>query len=102
MIDRPLPRREYDKHSLELSGACAFCASSQKLVIKEYTHWTWVFAAFPYRKFHTLLVPKRHITRLTELHPEELDEMQKILGAVEAQYLASNLVHTTSPYGDQL
>ncbi len=47
-------------------------------------------------------MPKRHITRLTELHPEELDEMQKILGAVEAQYLASNLVHTTSPYGDQL
>lgn len=60
-MSKPSPRTEYRKHIDALVGGCAFCADQEDFVIKKYTHWDWVFAAFPYRKYHTMLVPSRHI-----------------------------------------
>ena len=76
-ITKPLPREEYKKHLKDLNGGCAFCIMSPELTINEYSFWNWVFAAFPYRKYHTLLISKRHVVRFSELKKEELKHIVK-------------------------
>lgn len=57
---------------------------------------------FPYRKFHTMLIPKRHIAKFEELEASEILEMHEIFKEIESYYLKSRIVGDNSLYGDQL
>jgi diadenosine tetraphosphate (Ap4A) HIT family hydrolase len=92
----------YDRHVAELNGACAFCAMSADLDVGEYPLWKWVFAAFPYRKYHTLLVPKRHVEDFSELTPEELAGLSELTSRVERAYRESGIVGEKPALGGHL
>ena len=70
-------------------------ASGERTVI-ENKDWIAVvpyWAAWP---FETLLLPKRHITRITELYPEERFTLAAILKQLTIKY--DNLFQTSFPY----
>ncbi|MFZ3043518.1 MAG: HIT domain-containing protein [Minisyncoccia bacterium] len=101
-ITRPLPREEYREHLDELGGQCAFCATPAALNIREYPNWIFAYAAFPYRKYHTLLISKRHVVHFSELSPEELVELAKIIQDIEELYKASGVIGAQSDLGNQM
>jgi diadenosine tetraphosphate (Ap4A) HIT family hydrolase len=101
-IEAPKRRSEYEKHLEHLAGECAFCKMSPELNIREYKSWTWTFAAFPYRKYHTLIIPRRHILSFSQLNPDEINELQTIIEDIEADYQESGIVGKHSEFGDQL
>ncbi|MBN2505794.1 MAG: HIT family protein [Verrucomicrobia bacterium] len=71
---------------------CPFCHVPPERVLLE-TGTTLAFLdAYPVTEGHTLVIPKRHVTSIFELSPEEL-------GALWAQVAAARhwLVHTYSP-----
>ncbi len=100
-MKHPLPRKEYAKHLKSLKGVCAFCSDRDSLLIKKFRHWGWYFAAFPYRKYHTLLVSKRHVTEFTELRAAELSELKLAIKHIETHYRAKGIVSASSRFGDQ-
>lgn len=102
MKGRLLPRGQYEKHLNDLNGACAFCTMTDDLNIKAYENWVLAYAAYPYRKYHVLLISKRHITNLCELTPEELTEFARITEDVNKMYEEAGIVGVNSKYGDQL
>lgn len=88
-----LPARDgYDRFVEELDGACAFCTMTSNLDIRKFAAWTWVYAAFPYRRFHTLLVPTRHVERLSELTPDEMAGLQEAQAYAEDAYASAGIV----------
>jgi diadenosine tetraphosphate (Ap4A) HIT family hydrolase len=101
-MNKPAPRLEYRKHIDSLAGSCAFCADQEGLIIKKFIHWDWVFAAFPYRKYHTILVPRRHIINFFDLEESELLEFILIIKEVEDVYKKSGIVSRESLFGDQM
>jgi diadenosine tetraphosphate (Ap4A) HIT family hydrolase len=101
-INKLLPRSEYDQHLMALKGQCTFCKMSDDLNIKKYQHWTFVYAAFPYRKYHTLLISKRHIIQFSDLVPEELAELSSITQEIIQIYRKSGVVAEDSEFGDQV
>jgi|GEM_PF-1482331 len=92
----------YDEHVRSLAGACAFCRMAEHLDIERLAAWTWVYAAFPYRRYHTLLVPKRHVTRFSELRSEELSELVEAVALAEERYLAAGIVGEPPAAGGHL
>lgn len=75
---------------------------SDDLTIKKYGQWVLVYAQFPYRKYHTLLIPKRHVTHFSELDTKELTEFASITEDVEKMYRESGVIGDTSIYGEHL
>lgn len=102
MVNTPQPREKYQSHLNKLDGACAFCSMGVALNIREYELWTWVYAAFPYRKYHTLVVPKRHIVTFSDLDQAELAELKVVLKGAATVYAETGLVKEGSLFGDQL
>ncbi len=101
-MDKPQPREEYKNHLSKLEDRCAFCEMSPDLNIKEYKYWIWAFSAFPYRKQHTLLIPKRHILRFSDLLENEILELKKISEDLEVSYRKSKIISEKSEFGDQI
>lgn len=101
-ITLPLARTHYKKHREELGDQCAFCTMSADLTIYSLEHWLWVFAAFPYGKYHTILIPKRHILNFSDLKPEEFLELKQMIAEVERRYRKSGVISSSSTFGDQL
>jgi diadenosine tetraphosphate (Ap4A) HIT family hydrolase len=99
---KPKPRSEYASHLKSLNGKCAFCRTDDELGIQNFDHWDWKFAAFPYRKLHTLIIPRRHVDDFSELHTHELTELTIVLKRIEQIYRNKGVISETSPYGDQL
>ena len=102
MISKPLPRGGYKQHLERLGKNCAFCGEKDSLSIKEYKNWTLAYAAFPYRKYHTLIFSKRHVTQFSELGNEELTELGHITKEVNQMYTKSGIIGEHSKFGDQL
>lgn len=102
MLDKPLPRSAYKQHLEHLGDACAFCSRADALGIEEYENWVWAYSAFPYRKYHTLLISKRHIVQFSELSAKELEELTRITKGITQLYKDAEIVSKTSTLGDQL
>ena len=77
---------------VNIQTGCAFCAfkKSDQQVIKSYRNFFEVENIFPYSLWdssevveHIMLVPKRHITSLAELTPEESTQYMKIISQKE-------------------
>lgn len=78
---RLLSRSEYEQWLKQLpSNYCAFCQwEPNQYVLKEGVHWLWIANLAPYWRYHTMLVPKRHVIRLTDLTVTETGEMYEML-----------------------
>ena len=102
MSSRPQSRDQYKKHLERLGDACAFCSMSKELQISEHQYWVLVYAAFPYRKYHSLLISKRHVISLAELEADELTELATVTSEIHKMYRVSGVVAEDSPFGNQL
>jgi diadenosine tetraphosphate (Ap4A) HIT family hydrolase len=85
-------QKRYKKHMAKASGACDFCAFTAKSsqVIKEYPNFWLVTNIFGYDvwdsqgiKEHLLLVPKKHVKKLSQLSPNASKEYIKLIGQFE-------------------
>lgn len=98
------PRTEYRGYieKLNQNNICGFCSIQGGLMIEEYQHWVWIYCQFPYWKFNTLLIPKRHILKFYDLNTDELQELATTLKDIECAYNDFNLVGKKSEYGQHL
>jgi diadenosine tetraphosphate (Ap4A) HIT family hydrolase len=62
--------------------ACPFCNLSKDRVLLETETALAFFDAFPVTDGHALVVPKRHVTSIFELAPDELATLWTAVGAV--------------------
>lgn len=59
--------------------------------------WLWLVNPFPYWRYQTMLIPKRHVERIEELTPEEFMDFQSQITYAMSRYSALDLRH---PDGD--
>lgn len=97
-------REDYQKLSKEFNNYsnCRLCDLKKEHIIKKYKNWTWVFAEFPYYKYHTMIVPRSHTIRFYELKKEELLELESIVEDVENLYKEKGIISDKSLYGKEL
>ncbi|MCL4367096.1 hypothetical protein M1563_02915 [Patescibacteria group bacterium] len=64
-----LSRQEYERWLKTLPReSCTLCEwGKYQIVLKEMHFWVWIACLAPYRKFHTMFIPKRHIESIGEL-----------------------------------
>lgn len=70
-------------------------ASKERLVV-ENDHWLVVVPYWASWPFETLLLPKRHVTKMVELTEQERDALADILKKITIAY--DNLFHCSFPY----
>jgi len=97
-------REEYKSKFMELNNSpvCIFCNPKEEFIIRVYENWTWVFVEFPYFKFHTMLLPKSHALRFSDLTEKELLELAEVLREVEQRYQNREIIGAQSSYGTML
>lgn len=94
-------RLQYVKKKKSVSGDCVFCAIREQgvglesLMVHEEKHSMVLLNKFPYNPGHCLILPKRHISELTQLSLEEAQEfillLQKATGILSESYQPSAL-----------
>ena len=65
-------------------------------VVAATDHWLAVVPFWATWPFELLLMPRRHVLRLPDLHPEERDDLAAVLKTVLTRY--DNLFETSFPY----
>lgn len=70
-------------------GKCVFCDLKQKYVIHEENGIVMTIALFAYTDGHFMIIPRRHVTSVKELSPDEWETVRKML------YIAKKLIRKT-------
>lgn len=70
-------------------GKCVFCDLKQKYVIHEENGIVMTIALFAYTDGHFMIIPRRHVTSVKELSPDEWETVRKML------YVAKKLIRKT-------
>lgn len=75
-----MDRKSYDKWVAGMKpGECTFCDwKHNQIVLKEGWRWMWIANIAPYWYWHTMLVPKRHITKMEEINDYEWMELKEM------------------------
>jgi len=74
---------------MERSGGCLFCEIQKEgdegkaHFLKRGRHWFVILNLFPYTNGHIMIVAKRHIERLSDITPEEGEELVGFLSLCE-------------------
>lgn len=90
-------RKYYEKHGSVLLVDYAKRELEQKeRVVVETAHWVAVVPYWAVWPFETLLLPKAHVKRLTELSAEQHQDLAVILKKLTTKY--DNLFETSFPY----
>lgn len=85
--DNPVLLEKYRK--IAEGGKCPFCPGNiENELVATTTHWAVVHNQFPYKnaRLHLLLLPKRHVTSLSELLPEELTDLAMAIRVATADF----------------
>jgi diadenosine tetraphosphate (Ap4A) HIT family hydrolase len=87
IIMRLISRNEYYKNRQEVSNKenCALCDNKQ-IVLGSSTSWTWIASSAPYWKYHTMIVPKRHIVEIFEINDKEWSELKQLEKLIVRKY----------------
>lgn len=63
---------KYDDYLLKvLKWECPFCGVKKEYIVERWKHFTVLLARAPYSHNHLLIVPNRHLIRLSELSQKE-------------------------------
>lgn len=91
-----LTRPEYDQFMREIpENKCTFCEwAKYQVVLKEFEHWVWICNIAPYWKYHTMIIPKRHFEKYSDMTPAEAGELVKVLDYGEKKIIDSNLLRS--------
>lgn len=89
-----MTREQYDEWLKDRpEGVCTFCNwKENQIVLYEGWRWLWIVNIAPYWWYHTMLIPKRHITKFTELNDFELLEFKELFTYAMDKYRGANLV----------
>jgi UDPglucose--hexose-1-phosphate uridylyltransferase len=71
-------------------------AERRERVVDENEHWVALVPYWAFWPFETLLVPRRHVQRLTDLDPAERVALADVMGRLLARY--DNLFRCSFPY----
>lgn len=89
-----LTREEYDSW-VKTIKTCTFCEwNKYQVVLKEFKYWVWIASIAPYWKYHTMIIPKRHFEKYSEINHKEAKELVKAINYGEDKILNSNLYRT--------
>jgi ATP adenylyltransferase len=79
-------RHGYDR-AQKLRKDCFFCDANlikkQNCTQFEYLHWYVLVNKHPYQNGNVMIVPKRHLTKLSQLSEEEWQEYAKVIVSVQ-------------------
>ncbi|MES2060170.1 MAG: DUF4931 domain-containing protein [Patescibacteria group bacterium] len=64
---------------MEEEKECPFCHRKESDVIMESKHAYATYALAPYHKDHLLVIPKRHVTHILDLTPEEQHDIDNLM-----------------------
>lgn len=74
-------------------GHCPLCHIEEQIALGESDYWYWIANISPYWKYHTMLIPKRHVHYFSELSTDELVDFQKFLRRVIKHLLRLKLTY---------
>jgi diadenosine tetraphosphate (Ap4A) HIT family hydrolase len=80
-------REDYKKilKKIEKTGKCPFCDENLEFhkepIIKKYRDWFITKNSYPYQntKYHFLIIPKKHLTDISELNSDDLKSIQYLI-----------------------
>ena len=62
----------YDDYLLKvLKDECPFCGIKREYIVEKWKYFTVILARAPYIHNHIMIVPNRHLIRLSEITPKE-------------------------------
>lgn len=71
---------------------CGFCGDGVKqVVLDKGKHWLWVASISPYWKYHTMLVPVRHISDIEDMTMDEFGELKSMKRRASRRFAESGL-----------
>ena len=85
-----MPRDDYQKW-FESSNSCLLCQPDEQIVLKEYKHWLFIVNRAPYRRYHTMIIPKRHVKHLHRLNYQETITLPKVYQDVMKRYKSTGV-----------
>lgn len=92
-MDRLMTRAEYDKYLKEIpSGACTFCDPKTQYILKEFNNWIWIANIAPYWRYHTMIIPRRHFEKFTDMTFIEAGELTSVVDYGEKKIIDSRLL----------
>jgi diadenosine tetraphosphate (Ap4A) HIT family hydrolase len=84
---------------LDIEKKCGFCNLKDEFILKEYEYWIWVYSEFPYWKYNTIVISKKHKVKFADLLPEELSELKTIFIEAENAFVKSGIMPQESSWG---
>ncbi|MCB9805715.1 HIT domain-containing protein [Candidatus Nomurabacteria bacterium] len=101
-MNKLLSRKEYEELVKSFSdGYCPLCDLGKQIVLGESDYWVWIANLSPYWKFHTMLIPKRHISDFTDLKIEELEDLQIFYKRIIKHFLSLGIKQDSGSNVDQ-
>lgn len=84
-----MTRPEYDEFMKTLSAdKCTFCEwEKYQVILKEFENWVWIANLAPYWKYHTMIMPKRHFEKYSDMTFLEAGELVKVIDYGEKRIL---------------
>jgi ATP adenylyltransferase len=64
---------------------CVFCdcinqsSDENNFILKRYTHCIAILNKYPYNAGHLMVIPNKHVKKLTDLSPEALNEIMAVI-----------------------
>lgn len=88
-----LTRGEYEEWIRGMEpNYCAFCDwQKNQLLLVEGRAWLWIASRAPYWRYHTMLIPKRHIVEFNELTVIEMGEFVEMYESAVATLRSADL-----------
>lgn len=97
-----ISREKYEKLMTNSSrGHCHFCDLETQVVLGVSTHWIWIANLSPYWRYHTLLIPKIHKSKLNDTTQDELLDFMAFYPKIVRHLLDLNLKHKDGKPMDQ-
>jgi diadenosine tetraphosphate (Ap4A) HIT family hydrolase len=89
-----LSRDEYEEWTKRIPpDYCPICHPSEQILLGKTKHFFWFANISPYWKYHTMIVPKRHVDYFSRLTNEELIDFQKFLKKITKHLLSLELTY---------
>ena len=73
-------------------GLCEFC-NKEQIILHETNYWLWIAGLAPYWKYHTMLLPKRHIVEIHEINNKEWGELKSLEKSIIRLYKSSEIIN---------
>lgn len=88
-----MTRKQYDKWMKTLDpNICTFCDQKKQIVLKEFEYWIWIANLAPYWKYHTMIVPKRHFEKYSDMTIQEAGELVTVIDYGEKKIIDAKIV----------